>query len=318
MEQLVAAGQGDLRRQQQLRRLAHRAGATRRPRRGTSSASCRSRASTTSTPARSSWRCCRRAAAYGLGVIPWSPLGGGLLGGALQKAAAGPALPRADAAARSSSTATAARGVGGALRASSAKQPADVALAWLLHNPVVTAPIIGPRTMEQLDGALARARDHLDQDELTRARRDLARPRRRGARGLRLVRACPGADSHHTSRTETSWSSPIKIDRTAWRTGWRGPSRTHNQVSDVAASLLNVLSCASSLGLRARGGRTLLQTGESKDKLPTTFVTNVCPSHSRFQPISDDIERSRKLSKEARFRALKAVARVRIPSGLPC
>src|SRR5215211_4706430 len=94
-------------------------------------------------------------------------------------------------------------------------------------------------------------------------------------------------------------------------------SRTHNQVSDVAASLLNVLSCASSLGLRARGGRTLLQTDESKNKPPTTIVTNVCPSHSRFRPISADIERSRKLSKEARFRALKAVARVRIPSGLP-
>jgi hypothetical protein len=95
------------------------------------------------------------------------------------------------------------------------------------------------------------------------------------------------------------------------------PSRTHNQVSDVAASLLNVWSCASSLGLRERGGRTPLQKGESKDKLPTTFVMNVCPSHSRFQPISTDIERSRKLSEEARFRALKAVARVRIPSGLP-
>ena len=34
------------------------------------------------------------------------------------------------------------------------EQPADVALAWLLNNPVVTAPIIGPRTMDQLDGAL--------------------------------------------------------------------------------------------------------------------------------------------------------------------
>jgi aryl-alcohol dehydrogenase-like predicted oxidoreductase len=32
--------------------------------------------------------------------------------------------------------------------------PADVALAWLLHNPVVTAPIIGPRTLEQLTGSL--------------------------------------------------------------------------------------------------------------------------------------------------------------------
>jgi aryl-alcohol dehydrogenase-like predicted oxidoreductase len=28
--------------------------------------------------------------------------------------------------------------------------PANIALAWLLHNPVVTAPIIGPRTVEQL------------------------------------------------------------------------------------------------------------------------------------------------------------------------
>jgi aryl-alcohol dehydrogenase-like predicted oxidoreductase len=32
--------------------------------------------------------------------------------------------------------------------------PATVALAWLLNNPVVTAPIIGPRTMEQLEGSL--------------------------------------------------------------------------------------------------------------------------------------------------------------------
>ena len=34
------------------------------------------------------------------------------------------------------------------------EQPADVALAWLLHNPVVTAPNIGPRTAEQLAGPL--------------------------------------------------------------------------------------------------------------------------------------------------------------------
>src|SRR5438270_620057 len=34
------------------------------------------------------------------------------------------------------------------------EQPADVALAWLLRNPVVTAPIIGPRTLEQLGGSL--------------------------------------------------------------------------------------------------------------------------------------------------------------------
>jgi aryl-alcohol dehydrogenase-like predicted oxidoreductase len=38
------------------------------------------------------------------------------------------------------------------------KKPGDVALAWLLHNPAVTAPIIGPRNMEQLAGA-AKASD---------------------------------------------------------------------------------------------------------------------------------------------------------------
>jgi aryl-alcohol dehydrogenase-like predicted oxidoreductase len=34
------------------------------------------------------------------------------------------------------------------------EDPADVALAWLLHNPAVTAPIIGPRTAEQLTAGL--------------------------------------------------------------------------------------------------------------------------------------------------------------------
>ncbi len=32
------------------------------------------------------------------------------------------------------------------------EEPADIALDWLLHNPVVTAPIIGPRTLSQLQG----------------------------------------------------------------------------------------------------------------------------------------------------------------------
>ena len=35
-----------------------------------------------------------------------------------------------------------------------AETPSDVALAWLLHQPAVTAPIIGPRTVEQLTGSL--------------------------------------------------------------------------------------------------------------------------------------------------------------------
>jgi aryl-alcohol dehydrogenase-like predicted oxidoreductase len=89
---------------------------------------------------------------YGLGLIPWSPLGGGLLGGALKKASEGR---------RSSERLQkAVKEHRGQLEAYEAlcdtlgEKPANVALAWLLHNPVVTAPIIGPRTLEQLDGAL--------------------------------------------------------------------------------------------------------------------------------------------------------------------
>ncbi len=89
---------------------------------------------------------------YGLGLIPWSPLGGGILGGVLKKASEGrrasehvqkeveknlPALQAWE-----------------ALCTELGESPADVALAWLLSNPVVTAPIIGPRTVEQLDGSL--------------------------------------------------------------------------------------------------------------------------------------------------------------------
>ena len=89
---------------------------------------------------------------YGLGVIPWSPLGGGLLGGALQKLKAG-RRSGADFEKRVEEK----RGKLEAYEGFCAKlgeQPADVALAWLLHQPGVTAPIIGPRTMEQFTGAL--------------------------------------------------------------------------------------------------------------------------------------------------------------------
>ena len=71
---------------------------------------------------------------YGLGLIPWSPLGGSILGGILEKAKIIPELK--------------------SLYQRAGEKPADVALAWLLHNPVVTAPIIGPRTLQQLTGSL--------------------------------------------------------------------------------------------------------------------------------------------------------------------
>ena len=46
------------------------------------------------------------------------------------------------------------------------EQPASVALAWLLHNAAVTAPIIGPRTMEQLESSLRALEIELSEDVL--------------------------------------------------------------------------------------------------------------------------------------------------------
>lgn len=89
---------------------------------------------------------------YGLGLIPWSPLAGGMLGGVLEKIESG----------RRASEAMQKRidekrdqiEQYEAFCKEMGENPADVALAWLLNNPVVTAPIIGPRTMDQLTGSL--------------------------------------------------------------------------------------------------------------------------------------------------------------------
>ncbi len=103
---------------------------------------------------------------YGLGLIPWSPLAGGLLGGALEKVESG----------RRSSPSFAARveEKRGQLEAYESlcreigSPPGEVALAWLLHNPAVTAPIIGPRTMEQLESAVRATEIVLEEDALAR------------------------------------------------------------------------------------------------------------------------------------------------------
>jgi hypothetical protein len=87
-----------------------------------------------------------RAAALGLGLIPYSPLGGGLLGGALQKASQG---RRADD--RMQQRIQQLRPQLEAfeeLCRELVKTPADVALAWLLNQPAVTATIVGPRTAD--------------------------------------------------------------------------------------------------------------------------------------------------------------------------
>lgn len=85
---------------------------------------------------------------FGVGLIPWSPIGMGLLGGVLRKLAGGrrasPQLQQQIEKLRPRITAYE------ALCDELGEAPSDVALAWLLHNPVVTAAISGPRTVEQL------------------------------------------------------------------------------------------------------------------------------------------------------------------------
>jgi aryl-alcohol dehydrogenase-like predicted oxidoreductase len=103
---------------------------------------------------------------YGVGIIPWSPLHGGLLAGALEKSEgsrrfegrAGHDLEKHRSALEQYE----------ALCRELGESPADVGLAWLLHQPAVTAPIIGPRTMEQFEGALHALDVELSDDVLAR------------------------------------------------------------------------------------------------------------------------------------------------------
>jgi len=89
---------------------------------------------------------------YGLGVIPWSPLAGGLLGGVLKKIESG---RRASEGMQKSIEKNLEKVQAyEAFCEEMGEQPADVALAWMLQNPVITSPIIGPRTLEQLTGSL--------------------------------------------------------------------------------------------------------------------------------------------------------------------
>jgi len=103
---------------------------------------------------------------FGLGIIPWSPLAGGLLGGVLSGAAAGRRASERiqQAIEKNRAKLEAWEAFCGEL----GEQPADVALAWLLHNPVVAAPIIGPRTTAQLDGSLRALAIELGDAELAR------------------------------------------------------------------------------------------------------------------------------------------------------
>jgi aryl-alcohol dehydrogenase-like predicted oxidoreductase len=104
---------------------------------------------------------------YGLGVIPWSPLHGGLLGGVIRKQQQG--VRRLEG--RAAETLAKHRGQVEnyeELADELGHGPGDVALAWLLHQPAVTAPIIGPRTHEQLDAALKAVDIQLEESVLQR------------------------------------------------------------------------------------------------------------------------------------------------------
>jgi len=92
---------------------------------------------------------------YGVGVIPWSPLAGGVLGGVLNTESTSrrkspTALKRIDKMRPQLEKWE-------KLCAELGEEPAAVALSWLLHQDGVTCPIIGPRTMEHLEGASLRA-----------------------------------------------------------------------------------------------------------------------------------------------------------------
>ena len=103
---------------------------------------------------------------HGIGLLPWSPLAGGLLCGILKKRDEGrrtrtelqasvdrlrPQIERYE-----------------ALCEEIGRRPADVALAWVLANPDVTAPIVGPRTVEQLEENLRCLEEPLDEAVLQR------------------------------------------------------------------------------------------------------------------------------------------------------
>jgi aryl-alcohol dehydrogenase-like predicted oxidoreductase len=139
---------------------------------------------------------------YGIGVIPWSPLHGGLLSGVLRRhgapGAGGSGGPDAGGSGGPDAGGSGGPGAGGqdtgpsggrssggraaeaiqeirpqieayeAFCADLGEDPAVVALAWLLHQPAVTAPIVGPRTLDQLTGALRALEVTLDEKTLGR------------------------------------------------------------------------------------------------------------------------------------------------------
>ncbi|ANS76866.1 oxidoreductase [Paenibacillus yonginensis] len=97
---------------------------------------------------------------YGLGVVVWSPLAGGLLGGSALKADKGKRTSHAQEQIERHRQQLEQYAK---LCDELGESQANVALAWLLSNPAITAPIIGPRTIEQLENTLRAVEIKLDQ-----------------------------------------------------------------------------------------------------------------------------------------------------------
>ena len=107
------------------------------------------------------------AQAYGIGVIPWSPLSGGLLGGVVRQERDGSRRF----AGRAADTIEARRPQLESyedLCAEIGEDPGTVGLAWLLTRPAVTAPIVGPRLPEHFSSALRAVEVTLDDKVLER------------------------------------------------------------------------------------------------------------------------------------------------------
>ncbi|MDX1437895.1 MAG: aldo/keto reductase [Anaerolineales bacterium] len=108
---------------------------------------------------------------FGIGVIPYSPLAGGFLTGKYRRGGDTPDSDRQVMVRRRYfnergwKTLDALIEVADELEGAS---PSQVAIAWLLSNPVVTSPIVGPRNLEQLQDNLDSLQISLSQDQVRR------------------------------------------------------------------------------------------------------------------------------------------------------
>jgi aryl-alcohol dehydrogenase-like predicted oxidoreductase len=105
---------------------------------------------------------------YGIGVLPWSPLHRGMLSGVLRQQAEAGLAPGTRFTDESFEAHRPQIEKYEALCADLGEQPAHVGLAWLLSRPGVTGPVMGPRTIEHLDGSLRAFEIRLEAEVLQR------------------------------------------------------------------------------------------------------------------------------------------------------